>query len=97
MFLKFSPYRKKNGVTVFRAVVVRAYRDVITGLPRQQHVSTVCGIPALAIGNPAAQLAFWASLETTLSRLQISETERARVRRSAVKRIPRPVSLGLAA
>jgi hypothetical protein len=97
MFIKFAPYTKKSGVVVLRAAIVRAFRDAVTGSPRQQHILTVQSVPALALADQSTQLAFWASLENALSRLRITETDRENIRRSALKRVPRPVALGASA
>ena len=90
MYLRWRTDRLKSGGVSFRADVLRAYRDPLSGRPTSQLVACLGSIRESDLASAARRETFWLGVEAKLRRLGLPPHEERKIRIAVGARVIRP-------
>lgn len=90
MYLRWRKDKLKSGGVSYRADVLRAYRDPLTGRPTSQLVACLGSIRESDLASAALRETFWLGVEAKLRRLGLSAHEERKIRVAVGARVFRP-------
>ncbi len=88
MYVKWQKQKLKTGNIVFRALLVKSFRDP-HGKVRKETIGYLGSIHEWRLKIPIACRVFWKKVEAKLASLELSENDTARIRRKIAERVPR--------
>jgi hypothetical protein len=93
VFLRENQLKDKARSVALRVEVIQAFRDPVTGKPRNRLVLYVGSIKQHLISEPLAQERFWRIADAKIARLGLPEDDVTALRDKILKSVPRPASL----